>query len=73
MNKEEFLNLEIGKTFISGNKVLRVQKEKNLCENCFFSEIIMDCQDFHKKGLLPKCDREKERVVFVEVENESMG
>ena len=72
MTKEEFLNLGIGKTFTVGNKKFEVQKEKYLCENCFFSEIIMDCQDFHKKGLLPKCDKEKERVVFVEVENESM-
>lgn len=68
MTKEEFLNLGIGKTFTVGNKKFGIQKEEYLCENCFFSEIIMDCQDFHKKGLLPKCDREKERVVFVEVE-----
>lgn len=68
MTDKDFLNLKIGKTFIIGNKKFKVQKEKYLCENCFFSEIEMSCQDFQEKGLLPKCDRENERVAFVEVE-----
>ncbi|MFR4520174.1 MAG: hypothetical protein ACLUBL_13045 [Fusobacterium sp.] len=67
MTKKEFENLEIGKTFIAGNKTLKVEKAKNLCEGCYFEMITIYCKECHDYELIPACDRKGYHVIFTEV------
>ena len=67
MNKEEFLNLEIGKTFTIGNKKFKVEKG-TCCDDCCFA--FEECIVFDEYNLRPKCEnarKNSKRVIFVEV------
>ncbi|WP_293958269.1 hypothetical protein [uncultured Fusobacterium sp.] len=67
MTKVEFKYLEVGKIFVVGNKNLKVKYEKNLCQGCYFEELIMYCKDFTDYELIPACNRKDHSVVFAEV------
>lgn len=68
MTDEEFLNLPVGSTFISGNRTLKVV-ESNECDYCYIGG---DCDVFCEKMMIPECKGEiredKTSVIFVEVE-----
>lgn len=76
MTKEEFLNLEIGKTFTVGNITLVVSKDKNYCRECYFEDTGTTCGYAQRKGMMPMCDfdcrKDRTGVIFIEVEDESM-
>lgn len=72
MTKEEFKYLEVEKTFVVGNKKLRVKVEEKLCQGCYFEDLIMYCKEFTDYELIPACNREDHSVVFAEVKDESL-
>lgn len=67
MTKKEFENLEIGKTFIIGNKTLKVKRATNLCQGCYFEDITMYCKECKDYELIPTCARKNHHVIFAEV------
>lgn len=78
MTKEEFYNLEVGKTFNVGYITLRVEEDRGLgCEDCYFEEfskaIFLDCAELPDE-LMPNCSGGKRKdgkyVIFKEVEND---
>lgn len=79
MTKEEFENLEVGKTFNVGYITLRVEEDCGLeCENCFFDNffenIFLRCGELPNE-LMPNCSGGKRKdgksVIFKEVENDN--
>lgn len=67
MTKKDFENLEIGKTFVVGNKTLKVKKAINLCQGCYFEDITMYCKECKDYELIPTCARKDHHVIFTEV------
>lgn len=72
MEDKEFINLEVGKTFKSGNITLIVKEvDINDCDGCFFRG--RDCEE-ELKETVPACAnwarKDKKSVVFKEVEDE---
>lgn len=74
MTKEEFYNLEVGKSFVCGNKNVRVKKVGYTeCDYCLF-EKVATCLTLQELSIIPYCyagDREDgNNIIFVEVEND---
>lgn len=74
MTDKEFRNLEVGKTFIVGNKNIYVKKVGYTeCDFCFFKHISC-CLSLQEVEVIPFCyagDREdEENVIFMEVKND---
>lgn len=73
MNKEEFMNLDVGKTFELNNKIYKVKEQENgdkySCDGCaFYYED--DCLELD----IPDCcviDRkDKKPVIFIELKED---
>lgn len=74
MTKEEFYNLEVGKSFACGNKNVRVKKVGYTeCDYCLF-EKVATCLTLQELSIIPYCyagDREDgNNIIFEEVEND---
>lgn len=68
MTDEEFLNLPVGSTFISGNRTLKVVENES-CNGCYITEI---CDMCCERMMIPECRayfrNDKTNVTFIEVE-----
>lgn len=78
MTREEFYNLEVGKTFNVGYTTLRVEEDCDLgCVGCYFEDFLenmfLECGELPNE-LMPNCSGGKRKdgknVIFVEVEND---
>jgi|GEM_PF-5950148 len=76
MTKEEFKNLEVGKTFSYKGKILQINKnEKNYCTctGCYFRNYLYsECLYLYRQGIIPQCTslgrKDRNNVIFKEVE-----
>lgn len=78
MTREEFANLEAGRTFTLGCRKFKVveNKKNKLCDKCDFKKNYFEefCLEMNKEHFLPECcsetRKDKKTVFFIEVEDE---
>lgn len=72
MSNKEFYNLEVGKTFVCGNKILLViEIKKESCEKCIMNDPYSNCYFLQKIGIIPYCScrdrKDRKNVIFKEL------
>lgn len=71
MTDKEFLNLPVGRTFVFGNRTLKVIEGCNVwcCKGCYFEDC-EDCYFLRSNAMIPNCmdsRTDKKSVYFEEV------